>query len=181
MATPGKRGYLLKRGGLFKKSFVKRYYVLRGDTLEKYASPKDAAHGPFKAKGVQKMEGVADVRPNASKDSKIPEYAFDIYFLNGEILTLGAENSSEREHWIKAFSVFVFAQQKANAKSIIEGVLEHSQDHGKSWAEQHVALFPDRILVYEGGKDDKLFCSVSQTAQCRSLALNYEYVRFHSW
>ena len=115
-----KRGWLLKRGGLFKKSFVKRYYVLRGDVLEKYASPADSVHGPFKAKGVQKMEGVADVRPNTSVDSKIPKYAFDIYFLNGDIVTFGAENAAERENWVKSFSVFMFAQQKANAKSILE-------------------------------------------------------------
>ena len=154
-STNTKRGWLLKRGGLFKKSFVKRYYVLRGNVLEKYASPADSVHGPFKAKGVQKMVEVADVRPNTSIESKIPKYAFDIYFLNGDIVTFGAENAAERENWVKAFSVFMFAQQKANAKSILEGNLEHSQDHGKSWEEQYVVLFPDRILVYEGGKDDK--------------------------
>ena len=83
----------------------------------------------------------------------MPENAIDIYFIDGKILTLRAESNSDMLAWIKAFSVFVFVQQKENAKSVIEGPLEHSLDHGNTWEMRYVILNPDRILVYEKAGD----------------------------
>ena len=99
------------------------------------------------------MEGVADVRPAENDNGKLPENAIDIYFIDGKILTLCAESNSDMLAWIKAFSVFVFVQQKENAKSVIEGPLEHSLDHGNTWEMRYVILNPDRILVYEKAGD----------------------------
>ena len=144
-----RRGWLLKRGGLFKSKFQKRYFILRGNELQRYQNDKLAAEGPSKAKALIKMEGVADVRPAENENGKLPDYAIDIYFIDGKMLTLCAENNTDMLAWIKAFNAFVFVQQKANAKSVIEGPLEHSLDHGKTWTMCYVVLNPDRILVYD--------------------------------
>ena len=139
----------LKRGGLFKSKFQKRYFILRGNELQRYQNDKLAAEGPSKAKALIKMEGVADVRPAENENGKLPDYAIDIYFLDGKILTICAENNTDMLAWIKAFNAFVFVQQKGKCESVIEGPLEHSLDHGKTWTMCYVVLNPDRILVYD--------------------------------
>ena len=107
-----RRGWLLKRGGLFKTTFQRRYFILRGNELQRYQNDRVAAEGPTKAKAIIKMEGVADVRPAENDNGKLPENAIDIYFIDGKILTLCAESNSDMLAWIKDFSVFVFVQQK---------------------------------------------------------------------
>ena len=141
-------GWLQKKWGLFKSTFQKRYFVLRRNCLERYAGPQEASAGPANAKAVLQMDEVVDAR--VSNDPKAPDFAFDIYFLRGESLTLAAPSVSDRERWLQALSNFVFAQQKLNAKCILEGLLQHSKDNGKSWTEHFVVVFPDRILAYEG-------------------------------
>ena len=42
-----------------------------------------------------------------------------------------------------------FCATKGKTKSVIEGPLEHSLDHGNTWEMRYVILNPDRILVYE--------------------------------
>ena len=66
-----RRGWLLKRGGLFKSKFQKRYFILRGNELQRYQNDKLAAEGPSKAKALIKMEGVADVRPAENENGKL--------------------------------------------------------------------------------------------------------------
>ena len=90
-----RRGWLLKRGGLFKSKFQRRYFILRGNELQRYQSDVIACEGPAKAKALIKMEGVVDVRPVENENGKLPDYAFDIYFIDGKILTLCAESSSD--------------------------------------------------------------------------------------
>jgi len=141
-------GWLQKKGGLFKSTFQKRYFVLRRNCLERYAGSQEASAGPAKAKAVIQIDEIVDAR--VSNDPRAPDYAFDIYFLRGESLTLAASSVSDRERWLQALSNFVFAQQKLNAKCILEGLLQHSKDYGKSWTDHFVVVFPDRILAYEG-------------------------------
>ena len=142
-------GCLLKKGRIIKSNLKKRYFVLTGNHLYYYASKAVSAKGVGSAKGSDSLLGLKAAMVGQPESNTLvpihlilPNDEQSMYYVNCPTLS---ESLAEAKRWVEAFVRLIPKQ----IKSVIQGNLEHSRDHGRTWTHRYVMLLTEELVIFD--------------------------------